>query len=74
MMILIMEDFKMINMPVKVGKKTFKNFKSYASSIKKKKGMSQERANAYAASVLRKTGDLPKPKKKRVTKRRKKKA
>lgn len=73
MMILIMEEFKMISMPVKVGKKKFKNFKGYAASIKKKKGMSEERANAYAASVLRKTGDLHKPKKKKkITKRKKK--
>lgn len=75
MMILItMNIYRMIDMPVTVSKKKYKNFKSYAASIKKKKGLSKERAAAYAASVLRKTGDLPKPKKKKITKKRKKKS
>ncbi|HZD36326.1 MAG TPA: hypothetical protein VE130_14080 [Nitrososphaeraceae archaeon] len=40
-------------MPVKLGKKTYKDFASAKEAIKKSKGLPDKRAAAYVASVER---------------------
>lgn len=56
-------------MPVKLGKKSYKNFASAKGAVKKNKGISDERASAYVASVERAQGKDPRTGKK--TKKRK---
>ncbi|MGC1132377.1 MAG: hypothetical protein WA941_06115 [Nitrososphaeraceae archaeon] len=56
-------------MPVKLGKKSYKNFASAKEAVKKNKGISDERASAYVASVERAQGKDPRTGKK--TKKRK---
>ena len=56
-------------MPVKLGKKSYKNFASAKEAVKKNKGISDERASAYVASVERAQGKDPRTEKK--TKKRK---
>jgi len=56
-------------MPVKLGKKNYKNFASAKEAVKKNKGILDERASAYVASVERAQGTDPRTGKK--TKKRK---
>lgn len=56
-------------MPVKLGKKSYKNFASAKEAVKKNKGISDKRASAYVASVERAQGKDPRTGKK--TKKRK---
>jgi len=46
-------------MPVKLGKKKYKKFSDASAAVRKKKGISKDRANAYVASVERKQGIEP---------------
>lgn len=57
-------------MPVKLGKKSYKNFASAKNAIKKSKALSDKRASAYVASVERALGKDPRTGKK-TTKRKK---
>jgi len=57
-----------INIPVRLGKKSYKNFASAKEAVKKTKRLSEERASAYVASVERAQGKDPKTGKK-ITKR-----
>jgi hypothetical protein len=63
-------------MPVKSGKKSYKNFASAKEAVKKNKGISDERASAYVASVERAQGKDPrtgeKTKKRKTSVQRKK--
>ena len=43
-------------MPVKLGKKSYKNFESAKEAVKKTKGLPETRASAYVASVERAQG------------------
>lgn len=54
-------------MSVKLGKKKYEKFSDASSAIQKKKGISEDRANAYVASVERKQGIEPKTGKKTGT-------
>ena len=51
-------------MPVKLGKKKYEKFSDASSAIQKKKDISEDRANAYVASVERKQGIEPRTGKK----------
>jgi hypothetical protein len=51
-------------MPVRMGKKKYKTFKSAQKAVAKKKGISMKRAGAYVASVERKQGINPRTGKK----------
>ncbi|MGH9987169.1 MAG: hypothetical protein ACRD8W_24750 [Nitrososphaeraceae archaeon] len=51
-------------MPVKLGKKSYKNFASAKEAVKKNKGISDERASAYVALVERAQGKDPRTGKK----------
>lgn len=51
-------------MPVKLGKKSYKNFASAKEAVKKSKGLSEKRASAYVASVERAQGKDPRTGKK----------
>ena len=51
-------------MPVKLGKKIYKNFTSAKEAVKKSKGLSDGRAAAYVASVERAQGKDPRSGKK----------
>ena len=51
-------------MPVKLGKKSYKNFASAKKEVKKSKGLSDKRASAYVASVERAQGKDPRTGKK----------
>jgi hypothetical protein len=46
-------------MPVKLGKKSYKSFDDAKKSVKKKKGLSDERASRYVAAVERAQGKDP---------------
>jgi hypothetical protein len=46
-------------MPVKLGKKSYKNFESAKEAVKKTKGLPEKRASAYVASVERAQGKDP---------------
>ncbi len=46
-------------MPVKLGKKKYEKFSDASAAIQKKKGISEDGANAYVASVERKQGIEP---------------
>lgn len=63
-------------MPVKLGKKSYKNFASAKEAVKENKGISDERASAYVASVERAQGKDPrtggKTKKRKTSVQRKK--
>ncbi len=56
-------------MSVKLGKNSYKNFASAKEAVKKNKGISDERASAYVASVERAQGKDPRTGK--MTKKRK---
>jgi hypothetical protein len=56
-------------MPVKLGKKSYKNFASAKEAVKKNKGISDERASAYVASVERAQGKDPRTGKKTKTRK-----
>ena len=51
-------------MPVKLGKKSYKNFASAKEAVKKSKGLSEKRASAYVAVVERAQGKDPRTGKK----------
>ena len=57
------------NMPVKLGKKSYKNFASAKEAVKKNKGLSEKRASAYVASVERAQGKDPRTGKVKIAKR-----
>jgi hypothetical protein len=61
---------------MKLGKKGYKNFASAKEAVKKNKGISDERASAYVASVVRAHGMDPrtgeKTKKRKTSVQRKK--
>ena len=44
-------------MPIKIGDKTFRNFKAAVLHIMRKKKLSKERASAYVAVIERKQRD-----------------
>jgi hypothetical protein len=46
-------------MPVKLGKKSYKNFEKAKEAVKKNKGLSDKRASAYVAAVERAQGKDP---------------
>ena len=46
-------------MPVKLGKKSYKNFEKAKEAVKKNKGLSDKRASAYVAAVERAQGRDP---------------
>jgi hypothetical protein len=50
--------------PVKLGRKSYKNFASAREAVKKNKGLSEKRASAYVASVERAQGKDPRTGKK----------
>jgi hypothetical protein len=56
-------------MPVKLEKKKYEEFSDASAAIQKKKGISNDRANAYVATVERKQGIEPRTGKKTTTKR-----
>jgi hypothetical protein len=58
-------------MPVKLGKKKYEKFSDASAVIRKKKGISKDRANAYVASVESKQGIEPRTGKKTKTTSRK---
>jgi hypothetical protein len=43
-------------MPVKLGKKSYKNFAGAKKAVKESKGLSDKRASAYVASIERAQG------------------
>jgi predicted DNA-binding WGR domain protein len=51
-------------MPIKLGKKSYKNFASAKEAIKRTKGLSEKRASGYVASVERAQGKDPRTGKK----------
>jgi hypothetical protein len=51
-------------MPVKLGKKSYKNFAGAKKAVKERKGLSDKRASAYVASVERAQGKDPRTGKK----------
>ncbi len=51
-------------MPVKLGKKSYKNFASAREAVRKSKGLSEKRASAYVAAVERAQGKDPRTGKK----------
>ena len=55
-------------MPVKMGKKSYKNFASAREAVKRSKGLSEKRASAYVAAVERAQGKDPRTKKTRKRK------
>ena len=61
-------------MPVKLGKKKYEKFSDASAAIRKKEGISKDRANAYVASVESKQGIEPRTgKKTKITSRKTKK-
>jgi hypothetical protein len=46
-------------MPVKLGKKSYKNFEKAKEAVKKNKRLSDKRASAYVAAVERAQGKDP---------------
>lgn len=46
-------------MPVRLGKKSYKNFEKAKEAVKKNKGLSDKRASAYVAAVERAQGKDP---------------
>jgi hypothetical protein len=46
-------------MPVKLGKKSYKNFEKAKEAVKKNKGLPDKRASAYVAAVERAQGKDP---------------
>jgi hypothetical protein len=46
-------------MPVRLGKKSYKNFEKAKEAVKKNKGLSDKRASVYVAAVERAQGKDP---------------
>lgn len=46
-------------MPVKLGKKSYKNFEGAKEAVRRDKRLSEKRASAYVASVERAQGNDP---------------
>ena len=51
-------------MPVKLGKKSYKNFEGAKEAVRRDKRLSEKRASAYVASVERAQGNDPRTGKK----------